>query len=336
MAIRKLVGNERLHEALCHAIVRDRLPHALLFAGPDGVGKRTTALELAKAVTCETPQAGDACDACPSCLRADSKEHSDIRVFEPDGAFLKIAQMRDMAREAQYHPFEGRRRVIVVDRAHQMRDEAANAILKTLEEPPPTSLIVLVTDQPYAILETIRSRCQTLRFAPVPAEEIERYLAANYRRPSDETRLLSRIAAGRIGRALATDLSVYREHRKEMLGLIEVLADDADRLRLMKAAQYLGDVGKKDKSAFDARLDLFVALCRDLYALALGGSTDDIANVDVALRLQQVAGSVTPARIASWVEAVNRLREQLRQNVNRQLALESVLLGIEKASARLV
>jgi DNA polymerase-3 subunit delta' len=327
MSLSSLIGNHRISEALRRAAARDRLPHALLFAGPEGVGKRTFALELAKAATCFSPVDGDACGRCGSCVLAASGEHPDIRVFAPDGAFVKIAQMRELAREAQYNPFQGQRRVMVVDEAHRMREEAANAILKTLEEPPPSSLIVLVTDQPYALLETIRSRCQTLRFAPIPTPEIEQYLAANFKRPSDETRLLARIAGGRIGRAISLDLSVYREQRKEMLGLIELLAGDADRLRLMKAAQYMADVSKKEKSEFESRLELFVALCRDIYGLALGGSPDEIANADVTLRLQQLASGLRPERIASWVEAIDALREQLKQNVNRQLALEAILLG---------
>jgi DNA polymerase-3 subunit delta' len=327
MALARLIGNARIREALRRASARDRLPHALLFAGPEGVGKRTTALELARAVTCVTPIDGDACEQCSSCLHA-SGEHPDIRLWAPEGAFIKIAQMRDLAREANFRPFEGRRRLMVVDDAHRLREEAANAILKTLEEPPPTSLIVLVTDQPYAMLETIRSRCQTMRFAPLEPAEVEQYLAANFKRPTEETRLLARVAGGRIGRAIATDLSVYRERRKEMLGLVEVLGGDVDRLRLMKAAQYLGDVGRKDGAEFEARLELFQVLCRDLYGLALGESPEQVANADIALRLQQLAATLKPARVARWVEAIDRLRGQLRQNVNRQLALEAIFLDL--------
>lgn len=328
MALAKLVGNVRVRNALLRAVARDRLPHALLFTGPEGVGKRTFALELAKALTCHAPVDGDACDTCASCIQAAAAEHPDIRLFEPDGTFVKIAQMRELAREAQYNPFDGRRRVLIVDRAHMMREEAANAMLKTLEEPPPTSLIILVTDQPYALLGTIRSRCQTLRFAPIEPAEIERYLAAHFKRPKEETRLLARIADGRIGRALATDLSIYRDQRKEMLGLVELLAGTGDRVRLMKAAQYLADVGKKDKGEFEARLDLFVGLCRDLYGLTLGEPAESISNADITLRLQQLADGLSPARIARWVEAVDGLRVQLRQNVNRQLALEAVLMRV--------
>ena len=334
MSFGRLAGNARVREALRNAIARDRLPHALLFAGPDGVGKRRFALELAKAVTCHDPRSGDACDRCVSCLQVEAGEHPDVRTYEPDGTFLKIAQMRELAREAQYQPFDGRRRVFIVDAAHQMREEAANATLKTLEEPPATTLIVLVTDQAYALLQTIRSRCQALWFAPVSPDEIERFLAENYKRPADETRLLARIAAGRIGRAVATDLSAYRDQRKEMLGLVELLGGEVDRVRLMKAAQFLADVGRKDRAEFDTRLQIFTLLCHDIHALALGGPPDDVANADIAERLAELAAAIPADRVAGWAEAISRLREQLRQNVNRQLALESILLSPEAQGVR--
>lgn len=327
MPLRDLIGNERVERALTRAAGRDRLPHALLFAGPEGVGKRTFALELAKAVTCHEPIDGDACGNCESCTRAAAGEHPDIRVFVPEGTLHKIAAMRDLAREAQFRPFDNRRRVIVVDDAHKMRDEAANAILKTLEEPPPTTLIVLVTDQPYSLLGTIRSRCQTLRFAPAEPEAIEAYLADRFHRPADETRLLARIASGRIGRALSTDLSVYREQRKEMLGLIELVMTGGDRLRLMKAAQFLADTGKKDKSELEARLNVLVDLCRDIYGLTLDGPAEGVANADIVPRLTTLASSTTAERIARLIDAVERLRDRLRQNANRQIALEAMLLG---------
>jgi DNA polymerase III subunit delta' len=328
MSLGKLIGNAHVREALDRAVMRDRLPHALLFAGPEGVGKRAFAVELARALLCNRPTGAESCDSCPSCLRVSKGEHLDLRVYEPDGAFVKIAQMRELAREAFQNPFEGRRRVLVVDEAHKLREEAANAILKTLEEPPPTTVIVLVTDQPYAMLPTIRSRCRTLHFSPVDAAELERYLAANFKRPSDDTKLLARIATGRVGRALGTDLSVYRERRKEMLALLEVLASDRDRLRLMKAAQFLADAAKKEKAEFDERIDIFLLLCRDVYGLTLGESSTAIANVDVALRLEQIASSVTPSRVASWVDAFDTLLVRMRQNVNRQLALEAIFLEL--------
>jgi DNA polymerase III subunit delta' len=317
MAFERLIGN-----------ARDRLPHALLFAGPEGVGKRTFALALARAATCLEPRGGDACGACPSCVRAAAGEHPDVRVVVPDGAFIKIAQVRELAREAVSRPYEGRRSVMVIDDAHRLREEAANALLKTLEEPAPTTLIVLVTDRPYALLETVRSRCQTLRFSTLSPDEIEAFLAANYKRPAEETRLLARISSGRIGKALATDLSVYRERRKDMLGLVEVLAGDRDRVRLLKAAQYMADVARKEKSEFDARLEVFTSLCRDVYGLTLGEPPESVANADVVLRLQEVASRVEPARVARWAEAVDLLKRRMRQNVNRQIALEAIFVDL--------
>ena len=143
MSLGRLIGNARVRGALLRAHARDRLPHALLFAGPEGVGKRTAALELARAVTCVAPVGGDACDTCPSCARAARGEHPDIRVWAPEGTFIKIAQMRELAREAYFRPFEARRRAMIVEDAHLLREVAANAILKILDESPVISLCIL-------------------------------------------------------------------------------------------------------------------------------------------------------------------------------------------------
>jgi DNA polymerase-3 subunit delta' len=328
MALKDLVGNSQVAERLCSAIENGRLPHALLFVGPAGVGKRAFAGELARAAVCLAPIAGDACESCSGCIRSRNGEHLDIRVVEPDGAFIKIAQIRDLAREAIYHPYEAARRVFIVDEAHRLREEAANALLKTLEEPPSTTVIILVTDQPYALPETIRSRCQSIGFASIEAEEIERFLSSTQVRPQAEIRLLSRIASGRIGKALSTDLSVYKEKRKEMLGLIEVLAGDRDRVRLMKAAQYMVDVSRKDKTEFDSRIEIFLDLCRDVYGLTLGESPDEIANPDVTERLEEIARCVTPSQVAAWVSEIDVLRQNLRRNVSRQIALEAIFMRL--------
>src|SRR6185503_9805029 len=164
----------------------------------------------------------------------------DVETISPDGQFIKIGQMREMTEKAQYRPYDGRRRVYIIDEADRLNQQAANSILKVLEEPPDTTLLVLVTSKPYALLETIRSRCQMLSFAPLTDLELESYLKSNYKRPAEETRMLSRLSRGSLGRALEIDLGVYREQRGGMLEIIESLAITRDTLRLMGPAEHLG------------------------------------------------------------------------------------------------
>jgi DNA polymerase-3 subunit delta' len=138
----------------------------MLFAGVAGIGKLTLAQFIAKASNCVQLQ-NDFCNSCPSCQRISENAHPDVKSVAPDGQFIKIDQMRSVSREVFFKPFEGRRRVFIIDEAEKFRDESANSILKTLEEPPDTSILILVTSRPNDLLPTIRSRCQMYRFAPL-------------------------------------------------------------------------------------------------------------------------------------------------------------------------
>ena len=142
------------------AVDEGRIGQGLIFAGARGIGKHQFAMALAQAVNCERPVKGDACGVCVNCRKFAVREFTDVKTIVPDGQFIKIEQTREMASEAQFRPYEGRCRVFILDDAERLKEQAANSILKTLEEPPETSLIILITAKPYALLETIRSRCQ--------------------------------------------------------------------------------------------------------------------------------------------------------------------------------
>jgi DNA polymerase-3 subunit delta' len=223
-----LIGNDRVKATLKTALAEDRLAHALIFSGPDGVGKRQFALTLAKAVNCKTGEA-DSCDQCAVCRKIEAGDHIDVRVIQPEGAFTKVGQIRQLVEEANYRPFESKKRVFILEPADTMNEQAANALLKTLEEPPETSLLVLITGKLHALLPTIRSRCQIHTFTPLTIEQVEAFLRTNYHRPEAEMKLIARLSEGRIGRAVEIDLSVYREQRKETLELLKLLVASNNR-----------------------------------------------------------------------------------------------------------
>ena len=295
-------------------------------AGQQGVGKRQFALSLAQAVNCQRPKAGDACGECVNCRKVGAGEHVDVETFSPDGQFIKIAQMREMTEKAQYRPYDGRRRVYIIDEADRLNQQAANSILKVLEEPPETTLLLLITSKPYALLETIRSRCQMLSFAPLTDEELESYLKANYKRPAEETRLLARLARGSIGRALEIDLGVYREQRGMMLEIIESLAVTRDTIKLMGAAEHLGR--KLEKSEFENHLDVLMVLLADLFHLKLGEPAERLTNADVAKRLELITQMTTVEQITEWAAKIEQVLQNLSRNINRQLAMEAMLISL--------
>jgi DNA polymerase-3 subunit delta' len=331
MSFAKLIGNDRNKQILQRLIERGRINSTLIFAGPDGVGKRQFALTMAKAANCQkAPASGfpvDSCDECPVCRRIDAGTYGDVTTLRPDGQFIKIAQTREMAGEVYFRPREGRQRFFIIDEADRLREEAANSLLKTLEEPPPTSTIVLLTSRPDALLLTIRSRAHRLNFTPLSAAEMEKFLSENYPRPKPDTALLARITEGRIGQATAFDLSVYRQQRRTLIELLELLAAGENRFRLLKAAEYLG---KKERDDFEKELALLVSLLRDLFLLASGCSGDSIVNFDVADRLMPLAQKVGLRRLMSWAAKFEELRANLRININRQVAMEAALLSLSE------
>lgn len=331
MSFAKLIGNERNKTVLQRLLLGGRTGATLIFAGPEGVGKRQFALTMAKALNCHQPLIDavlgryDSCDTCPVCQRIDTAAYGDVTTIKPDGQFIKIAQTRQIAHEVYSRPREGKQRFFLIDDADRLREEAANSLLKTLEEPPPTSTLILLTAKPNALLQTIRSRAQRLNFAPLTTVEMEAYLTANFRRPKPDTLLLARLTEGRIGQATAIDLSVYRQERNVLINLLELLITGENRFRLMKAAEYLG---KKERDEFEQELDLLNRLLRDLFLLAGGSARDAIVNIDVADKLEQLAATTSIPQLTRWTEQFNVLRAHLRYNVNRQLATESLLLSL--------
>jgi DNA polymerase-3 subunit delta' len=313
----------------------------LIFAGPDGVGKRQFALTFAKAVNCQKAPGGayapsdpsdpsdmDSCDECSVCRRIDAGGYGDVTVICPDGQFIKIAQTREMAQEVYYRPREGRQRFFIIDEADRLREEAANSLLKTLEEPPATSTIILLTARPDALLLTIRSRAQRLNFTALSVAEMEQYLAENFPRSSPDTALLARITEGRIGQANAIDLSIYRQERRTLIELLELLASGNDHPRLLKAAEY---IGKKEREDFEKELALIFSLLRDLFMLAAERGAGAIVNIDVVDRLTPLAQKIGLRRLIIWVEKFDQLRARLRININRQIATEAALLALGEA-----
>ena len=205
----RLVGNDHIKEILKRFITNKRVPNSLLFAGEEGIGKRLFALEFAKSFVCQNPNNGEACDKCPACVRAgrftfpknddrdDHKkvifsEHSDIGTVIPYKRNILVDAIRHLETEANFRPFEAASRFFIINDADKMNAEASNALLKTLEEPPASSHIFLITSRPDALLPTIRSRVQTLRFAPIETEEIKKHLLS--------TKQFSQIGRGNSGK----------------------------------------------------------------------------------------------------------------------------------------
>lgn len=343
----KLVGNERVKEVLRRVLERGRVAGALLFVGEDGVGKRLFALELAKAMNCRQPTGTEACDACPSCLRINQSrfpaydneddnrsrlvwsEHTDVALVRPFKRIIRVPPMRELEREANYRPLEGRARFFIIEDADRLNESSSNALLKTLEEPPATSHLVLLTARPSALLPTIRSRCQVIRFAPLGVEEMQAHLTKERSLPKREANLLAHIARGSLGRALSTDLKSFREQRDAMLEVLSSLALTGDRARLLRIAEEMNDAKRKDE--YEARLDVLEMLVHDVWALGLGMPQERIVNLEVDAELKKISERVPSTRAARWITEIENLRDQMTVNVNRKVATDALFLSMAES-----
>ena len=335
MPFSTLIGNERIKKLLQRAVAEGRIGQSLLMAGPCGIGKYHFAIALAQALNCERVNQGDACGECVTCRKIERREHGDVRTLmreikdptiikENKSRYIRIEYTRALSEQAQFRPYEGRRRVFIIDEAEWLQDPAANSLLKTLEEPPPTSLVILVTSKPYSLIETIRSRCLMLNFAPLGKEEIEQHLRVKENRPVEEARLLARVARGSIGRALEIKLDDYREMRNTMLEIVENLTSTREVARLFAASEYLGR--KLEKEAFEAHLDTLTILIEDLFHLKLNGSEESLTNADVVDRLRRVAENTTIEQMTEWADRIEQIFVALPRNVNRNLAMDAMLI----------
>jgi DNA polymerase III subunit delta' len=337
----ELTGNQQVKDALLRMITSDRLPGALLFAGEEGVGKKRFALEVARALNCRTPKDGQGCGACPSCVRiaklnyperedADEwtqiiwTDHPDVGLVVAPKRVLRVEQMRQIEKEANFRPFEGQARVFLIDEADKLNDASANALLKVLEEPPRTSHLILITARPAMLLPTILSRCQMIRFAPLTPKEIETHLLANKLADSKTARLRARAAAGSIGRALSGDLVTFTSQRKAMLGVLNALVMTTDRAQLLRSAEQLNEAQYKDE--FEERLDVLETLIRDAWMLSLGVEEDLLVNADLLPELEQLSKRLDASRAADWILQIEDVREELIVNINRKVTTDALFL----------
>lgn len=354
MAFPSVRGHDAAREILGRALAQGRLPPALLLAGPEGIGKRTLALAVARAAVCDS---GVGCGTCSACRRIDaavralpewreraraSKDdaalnhrlHPDLILVEPssttrDGrerakAEIKVEQVRDLVAESFGRPFEARLRFFVVDDAHALNPSAANSLLKSLEEPARTSHFVLVTAAPQALLPTIRSRCQTLRLRALPASLLEAQLREAHGLSAEEARLRATLADGSLGRALAFESGTYRRWREEALLLLEETGGVVARL---ERAERLAEA--------DDQLPLLLlalrSLLRDVAALRAGVAGASLLNPDVAARLAPLAAGRLGATAGELAERVAESLLAIQGNAAKLLEMDALVDAPELA-----
>ena len=361
-------GNEETVHTLREMLAHDHFPHAVILSGPQGSGKFTLSQMVAKAMNClERPLSDglpDFCGRCTNCVRiaeADALEerfaeavetrenlretdkretrlfiqtHPDVLIVPPDPPqmLVKVDQVRHVIHEIYYKPVEGRERVYIFSDADFMK-EAANSLLKILEEPPEFATIFLLTDNPTALLPTIRSRCMHLRLEPIPATEIERYLEkARPEWKAKERSLVARVCGGGLGRARGFDLAGYLAARQDALALLAPAMGTQDHSALFRVTDTYR-AGADGKAKTEQLIRTLYALLEDLLFLK-AGTAELMRNQDIQPELARMASQVDFAWIVTASQRLGELESGMRRNLLRSLALDTLATSLEPVTPK--
>ncbi|MGO0058502.1 DNA polymerase III subunit delta' [Brevibacillus fluminis] len=315
----------RVADLLAGSLRHDRLAHAYLFAGPKGVGKKRIALHLAKAIFCVNLSA-DACGACVQCRRIDAGNHPDVHYISPDGASIKIDQVRALQKEMAMRAVESSHKVYVIEHVDKMTVQAANSLLKFLEEPPAGVVALLLTENAHSILPTILSRCQTISFAPLQPEVITQRLIAEGI-ASGLAQVASQITANLDEARVLCQSDWFAQLRNVVIQLTQEL-----KQRNSQALFTIQDLFLKHdrfKEALPLFLDLLILWLRDiLYVQA--GRQQRLINGDQQDVLQGQALIWTKSELLHGIELVMDTRNRIERNANPQLAFERLVLQIQE------
>lgn len=337
MPLRDVIGHRRIVALLARSVARASLPPSLIFGGPSGVGKRLTALGVAQALNCPTPQSTDdleidACGACASCARIARGVHPDVLIVEPgDTGSIKIDPVREVIDRAAYRPFEGKRRAVIIDEADALVPSAQNALLKTLEEPPPASVFMLVTPRPDVLLPTVRSRCPRLSFQPLKADDIAAALVARGHSVAD-ARAVAATADGSLGHALEASAGGLIEAREIAQRVLERAAAAADPGRRIDTAKDLlektgvGAAGDRDQLA--SHLRAMASLLRDIELLSTRADARALANPDVQPALERLTDAYRGERGMRAFTAVDQALAALDRNAGAKIVADWLVLQL--------
>ena len=364
MGFSEFLGNERIVSALRAMLRRERVPSALLFTGPRGIGKYTLARMFAQAANCEGLK-DDFCGECAACQRisrladpqplieaglaergesADAamvermplilQTHPDVWLIVPDPVrlrtpvarpMIRVGQLRAVQRAAYFKP-EGRRRVFILDGADTMRWTDADIFLKILEEPPESATLILLAPAPDSLLPTIRSRCLQFHFAPVPADEVEAFLAKRTKAKPEVRKLAAQLSGGRPGAALSLDLEESARLRRNVLKLLERGVAGEEYGAIFAATAQLA---KQEKESFENILELFYSLLTDLLEFSQAPKSSVPRNPDLRREIETLGKKTDWEWVLRATEGLDTLESRLRRNIGRQLGLDALVASLE-------
>jgi len=320
MGFDSIIGHGKQKSMLLSLLEKERLPHAFLFSGPEGIGKKKVVLEFAKHILCDK---GFACGVCRPCIKIDRGSHPDILQVGNEES-IGIEQSRSISKEVYEYPYESQRRIIIIDNAERMTREAKNALLKTLEEPPLFNIFFLITPSERDIPLTIRSRCMRLVFSPLHREQLKEYFESTLFVNNEKAELLSYISHGSIGSGLFWTMEENFSLRRKIAEL--VLGKNKSFLRASVIAEKIG----KNQREMNMFLSFILSLYRDVYCVRECGDISMIVNKDIRELLEWE--KINLVRINASIQRIEHTINLLRYNVNKWLIFENLMLRLMESS----
>jgi len=335
----EIIGQEKAIAFLRRVATNDKIASAYLFAGIQGIGKTTTAVAFALLLNCTEPENEDGCGKCTSCRRILDGNHPDIILVDLDEEkkAIGINQIREINRQLAFAPVLGRYRVFIIDPAETMTLEAANAFLKSLEEPPAGTIFILTVRDPKELLPTIVSRCQRVPFKPLPSGEIANWLAKERSMDEEAAQILARLSEGSLGTALRMAEEGLLKERVNWIEMLDQAINGSTDV-LLEAAQRFSDLGKKGKEPKSMRIALMLGIWkswfRDMLLMKLEDAKELIVNADLIERLSAVASSYSVDRLMKSLAVIAGAEYDLMENRNQLFLIERSLFGLRGAADR--
>jgi len=340
-----IIDQKRPLQLLTTLLKKGTIPHALLFTGIAGAGKHSAAIAFAMACNCRGkgaasqkqrvgdagnhsigPAVSDPCCVCRSCRKILSSNHPDILHIQPTGSIIKIAQIRSLCHTLTMKPFEARLRVVVISQAQAMNPEAANALLKVLEEPPGSTILILTAEQTSDLLPTIVSRCQQIRFNPISRKSIASYLTQNQKMPAEQASIIAGMACGSLSRARSMSKTGWIDHRNWLLSASGLDNPGALPARPINVLLAFAESLSKQKDTLPDALEIIKSWLRDLVVCKYNDRK--IINTDMTATLQKISEKLSPESLLLKIKAIQKAQRTIESNANPRLSMELLMLQL--------
>ena len=323
-----IIGHQKNIEYLQNTLLMNRVAQAYLFAGPPNVGKEFVAVTFAKALNCVASEA-DACNECLSCRKINDNNHPDVQIIRPEGTWFKIDQIRRMQKQISYRSMEGRYKVYILTDVEQMTLPAANSFLKTLEEPPGASVLILLTANYNALLPTIRSRCQLVRFSAIPPTMLQTQLMERLHLAESTAKQITFLSGGKVGMAFELARASRANAHEDDIDANPVIPGMLKHPELLQLFAMAEELNKQPE-----RLDTLLIWYRDLLLIKQGCNPEMLTYTDAFPELTELAKRYSRIQLQEVIKTIMHTKNLLQRNINSTLALEVMTLKLIAAPSQ--